>query len=91
MKVIVFEERAYYKMLDEMKQVVKDATHEYKSEAEQKEWLSTEEAKTLLGFKSKTKLQQLRDNGEIIFSQHGRIIRYSRKSILSFIENNIIE
>ena len=91
MKVIVFEERAYYKMLDEMKQVVKEATHEYKAEAEQKEWLSTEEAKTLLGFKSKTKLQQLRDNGEIIFSQHGRIIRYSRKSIMSFLESNIID
>jgi len=91
MKVIVFEERAYYKMLDEVKKVVKDATKESKQEAEQKEWLSTDEAKTLLGIKSKSKLQQLRDNGEIIFSQHGRVIRYSRKSILDFIENNIID
>lgn len=91
MKVIVFEERAYYKMLDEMKKVVKEATHEYKAEAQQKEWLSTEEAKNLLGFKSKSKLQKLRDNGDIIFSQHGRIIRYSRKSILAFLDNNIID
>ena len=90
MKVIVFEERAYYKMLDEMKKVVLDATKQSKSDVE-KEWLSADEAKNLLGLRSKSKLQQLRDNGDIIFSQHGRIIRYSRKSIIDFIENNIID
>lgn len=87
MKVIIFEEQAYYKLIDEMKQAVKDAAKELKNE---KEWLSAEEAKNLLGFRSKSKMQQLRDNGDIVFSQHGRIIKYSRKSILSFLDNNTI-
>lgn len=42
---------------------------------EAEEWLSAEEAKKLLGTKSKSKLQQLRDHGEILFSQHGRILK----------------
>lgn len=87
MKVIVFEEQAYYKLVDEIKKAVKDAASEMKTE---KEWLSTEEAKSLLGFRSKSKMQQLRDNGDIVFSQHGRTIKYSRKSILEFLEKNTI-
>ena len=87
MKVIVFEEQAYYKLVDEMKKAVKDAAKEFKTE---KEWLSAEEAKNLLGFRSKSKMQQLRDSGEIVFSQHGRTIKYSRKSILEFLDTNTI-
>ena len=86
MKIIVFEEEAYYKMLEELKKVVEEATT-----PKPKEWLNTDEARELLGFKSKSKLQQLRDYGEIVFSQHGRIIRYSRSSIISFLEKNIIK
>ncbi|MCB9335817.1 MAG: helix-turn-helix domain-containing protein [Flavobacteriales bacterium] len=86
MKVIIFEEEAYYKMLEELKQAIKEATS-----PRLKEWLSFEEAKDLLGFKSKSKLQQLRDHGEIEFSQHGRIIRYSRSSILTFLENHRVK
>ncbi len=87
MKVIVFEEQAYYKLVDEIKKAVKDAAQELKTE---KEWLSAEEAKSLLGFRSKSKMQQLRDNGDIVFSQHGRTIKYSRKSILEFLDKNTI-
>jgi hypothetical protein len=60
------------------------------SPKETEEWLSTEDAKKLLGIKSKSKLQQLRDHGDILFSQHGRILKYSRKSILDFLKRNII-
>lgn len=88
MKVIVFEEQAYYKMLEEVKEIVKDATK--KTDSNESDWISTQQAKELLGFKSKSKLQQLRDNAEIIFSQHGRIIKYSRKSIISFLDNNTV-
>lgn len=86
MKIIVFEEEAYYKMLNELKKVVQEATT-----PQPKEWLSPSEAKELLGFRSKSKLQQLRDYGEIVFSQHGRVIRYSRSSIISFLEKNIVK
>lgn len=85
MKVIVFEEQAYYKLVEEIKAAVREAAKELKNE---KVWLSTEEAKNLLGFRSKTKMQQLRDNGEIVFSQHGRTIKYCRKSCLEFLEKN---
>jgi hypothetical protein len=53
-------------------------------------WLSGEEAKKLLGIKSKSKMQQMRNHGKIIFSQHGRIIKYSRKSLLEFLSRNVI-
>lgn len=87
MEIIVFEKQAYYKMVEEMKKAVKDAA---KNGKEVKEWLSTSEVKELLGFKSKSKMQQLRDSGDILFSQHGRTIKYSQKSIVEFLERNII-
>ncbi|PHQ85493.1 MAG: hypothetical protein COB65_02990 [Thalassobium sp.] len=86
MKIIVFEQEAYYKMLGEFKKLIKDL-----AAPQPKEWLSPNEAKNLLGFRSKSKLQQLRDYGEIVFSQHGRVIRYSRSSIISFLEKNIVK
>ena len=58
---------------------------------QQTEWLSTDEAMTLLGIKGKTKLQNLRDNLAIKFSQHGRIIKYSQSSIIEFLEKNTIK
>ncbi len=87
MDIIVIDSEAYRNMLSEMKKAVKEGFKE--SGKETKEWLSTSEAKRLLGVRSKSKMQKLRDNGEIVFSQHGRIIRYSRKSILKFLNSNI--
>lgn len=89
MKVIVFEETAYYKMLDELTQRIKEAVKEVNKESiEPKVWVSTEEAKKLLSIKSKSKLQQLRDNKDIIYSQHGRNISYNYESIMNFLERN---
>jgi hypothetical protein len=59
-------------------------------ESEGDEWLSTEEAKRLLGIKSKSKLQQLRDNDDLVYSKHGRIIKYSKSSIMAFLARNVI-
>jgi len=58
-------------------------------QSEPDEWVNTIEAKRMLGVKSKSKLQQLRDSGGIKFSKHKRIIMYSRKSILEFLEKNV--
>lgn len=89
MKVIVFEETAYYKMLDELTQRIKEAVKEVNKESiAPKVWVSTEEAKKLLSIKSKSKLQQLRDNKDIIYSQHGRNISYNYESIMNFLERN---
>ena len=58
-------------------------------QGEVKEWLDTKEAMELLGIKSKTTLQKLRDNFEIKFSQNGKIIKYFRQSIIDFLERNV--
>jgi len=83
MEVITIEKEAYYKLLREFANMVKKVAENVSKEAE---WLNELEAKKLLGIKSRSKMQQLRDHVLIEFSQYGKIIRYSRSSILKFIE-----
>lgn len=85
MKVIIFEEDSFYEMMDQLTvRIIRQVEHHYTKE----EWIEENEAKELLGIKSKSKLQQLRDALKIEFSQFGKIIRYSRSSILDFLESN---
>lgn len=86
-EVIVIEKESFYKLIDELTiRVIKNSEKDFND----KEWLSELEAKTLLGIKSKGKLQQLRDELKIEFSRFGKIIRYSKSSILRFLEMNRI-
>ena len=94
MEVIVIESQAFERLHRELAQMVRQAVREAKEEAlanndPANDWLSTEEAKQLLGVRSKTKMQELRDTGAIQFTKHGRIIRYSKRSILAYLEGNI--
>jgi hypothetical protein len=93
MELIVFEKEAYYGMLEEVKGLVKRAIEEaivgQRIGKGNEEWIDAEEAKKLLGVRSKTKMQQLRDQAQIKFSQHGRKIKYSRKSIVEFLNENV--
>ncbi len=94
MEIIVFEKEAYQQMHKDLISMVKQAIREAKEEAlanadPANDWLSTEEAKKLLGIRSKTKLQELRDIEAIRFTKHGRIIRYSKKSILEYLDRNV--
>ena len=85
MKVIVFEENSFYQLVDELTiRIISEVEKRYT----EKEWLNEIEAKELLGIKSRTKLQQLRDTLKIEFSQFGKTIRYSKSSILEFLERN---
>ncbi len=86
MKVIIFEEETYYKILTELKELIREATVQ-----PEPEWLNEKQAMELLGIRGKTKLQQLRDNLDIEFSQYGKIIRYSRSSILMFLEKHRVK
>lgn len=80
-----FEEESFYKMMDELTiRIIRQVEQHYTKE----EWIEENEAKQLLGIKSKSKLQQLRDVLKIEFSQFGKIIRYSRSSIMDFLESN---
>lgn len=88
MEIIVFEKDSYWKMQTELMKMFRDSLKEANKPAD--DWISTEEAKQLLGVKSKSKMQQLRDTNSIKYSKHGRkLIRYSKASILDYLKKNI--
>ena len=94
MEVIVLDSAAFEALKQEFKGLVKQALaellEEKKTEAES-DWITLQDAKKLLPFKSKTSWQKIRDNSEIKFTQFGRKILYSRKSIYEFLNNNKIK
>ena len=84
MQVICLEEAAFYTLIEEVVARLKS-----KSNADQKKWLSGEEAMSMLNIKSKTTLQNLRDTGKIRFSQpQKRIILYDYHSLQEYLNNN---
>jgi len=52
------------------------------------EWVDDVEAKKILGYRSKTRMQDLRSSGAIVYSKYGRKIKYFRQSLIEFIEKN---
>jgi hypothetical protein len=88
MEIIIFEKETYWKMQAELMKMFQETLKAAQKPAE--DWISKEEAKLLLGIKSKTKLQELRDNNCIKFSKHGtRLIKYSRASIHEYLKKKI--
>ncbi len=90
MEVIIFEKESWNKMMAELSVLVKSAAKDAAMEAIQvvdpvNDWVTAEQAQVLLGLKSKHKLVKLRDVGDISFTQHGRIYKYSKKSIHAFL------
>ena len=93
MEVIIIDSKAFKKLkedlFEEFKQVFIEAKKETLAQlAMESDWISTEEAKKLLGIKSKSKMQQLRDYGEIVFTKPGKIILYSKKSIITYLNKH---
>ncbi len=64
MEVICLEEAAFYKLVEQVVERLKNSQGEKKDK-----WISDEEAMELLNIKPKTTLQKLRDEGKIRFSQ----------------------
>lgn len=88
MDVIVFEKEAYWKLQSELMKMFQTTLKEANKQPD--DWISTEQAKALLGVKSKSKMQQLRDTDAIKFSKHGhKSIMYSRQSILDYLTRNV--
>ena len=84
MQVICLEESAFYTLIEEVVQRLKEKVGENKEK-----WISDEQAMKLLNVKSKTTLQKLRDEGKIRFSQpQKKIILYDRQSIAEYLEQN---
>jgi uncharacterized NAD(P)/FAD-binding protein YdhS len=86
MDVIVINSDAYKMLVAEIRKTVRETVKEVAHP--KSDWIGEKEAMDILGVKSKTTLQNLRDSQEFKFSKHGRIIRYSNKSILEFLERN---
>ncbi|MCR6637484.1 MAG: helix-turn-helix domain-containing protein [Sporocytophaga sp.] len=97
MEVIVLTKEELEKILERVSLKVRKETQEdffvhikelgLSDAPKQEEWIDAKDAMRLLNVK-KSKLQSLRDNGEILFSQHGRTIHYSRKSINDFLNRH---
>jgi hypothetical protein len=79
------QDEAFYALIET---VVGRLKHEYKL-SQQEKWISDTEAMQCLNIKSKTTLQQYRDEGKIRFSQPSRkVILYDRHSITEFLEKH---
>lgn len=84
MNVICLQDEAFYELVEEVSQrlIAKQQTQEDK-------WLDTDEAMRILKIKSKTTLQQLRDEGKVRFSQpQKKVILYDRNSLIAYIEEH---
>ena len=84
MEVICLETEAFYSLVEEVVKRIKEGEN-----IEKDKWIQTEEVMELLGIKSKTTLQKLRDEGGIRFSQpQKRIILYDRDSVMEYLDKH---
>ena len=86
LKVICLETEAYYKLIQEMINVIKD------QDQQEELWVDGKTAMSILKISSKTTLQKFRNQDLIVFSQPSRkVIVYYRPSLIEFLENNIVK
>lgn len=84
MEVICIEDEAFYKLIFEVVERIKE-----KQGITKDKWVSTNEAMQKLRISSKTTLQKLRDEGKIRFSSPmKKIILYDAASIDTYLEKN---
>lgn len=84
MNVICLQDEAFYELVEEVTQrlIAQQQTPKDK-------WVDTDEAMRILKIKSKTTLQQLRDEGKVRFSQpQKKLILYDRNSLNAYIEEH---
>ena len=94
MEVIIIESEAYKRLLEEQAKIIRKAVADAIMDLQQnsstdQDWLTIEQARKLLPYRSKTRWQELRDQRLIEFTNFGRKIMYSRKSIQEFIKIHI--
>lgn len=84
MEVICLEDEAFYSLVEQVFQRLKD-----KEKTKDDKWISPEEAMQKLRISSKTTLQKLRDEGKIRFSQpEKKMILYDLSSIYEYLEKH---
>lgn len=85
MNVICLEDDAFYALIEQVVQRIKDQNN-----IKEDKWISGEEAMDKLRIKSKSTLQKLRDEGKIRFSQpEKKVILYDLDSIYAYLEKNV--
>ena len=84
MQVICLEETAFYALIEEVVQRIREKKH-----IAEDRWISGDEAMHKLRISSKTTLQRLRDEGKISFSQpEKKMILYDSRSIDEYLEQH---
>ncbi len=84
MEVICLEESAFYALLDQVVDRIKE-----REQINEDKWISGEEAMKKLRISSKTTLQKMRDEGMIRFSQpEKKIILYDAASINQYLDKH---
>lgn len=87
MQVICLEDAAFYKLIDEVVERIREQNN-----ITEDKWISPEEAMVKLRIRSKTTLQRLRDEGRIRYSQPDRkTILYDADSINEYLEKHAKE
>lgn len=87
MEVICLEDRAFYALVEEVIQRIKET-----QKIDRDRWVSGEEAMRLLRISSKTTLQKLRDEGKIRFSHpQPKVIVYDTDSLYAYLEKHAKE
>lgn len=81
MNIVCFEDKAYYAIIEQVYEKLKSSMN-----STAPKWISGIDAMQLLGIKSKTSLQALRDNGKIRYTQPAKkVILYDRDSIEEYL------
>lgn len=84
MEVICLEDEAFYQLIEEVVDRLKE-----KHKVTHDKWISPERAMEVLNIKSKTTLQNLRNEGAIKYTQpQKRIILYDYDSLNKYLDNN---
>jgi hypothetical protein len=87
MQVICLEDAAFYKLIEEVVERIKEQNN-----ITEDKWISPEEAMEKLRIRSKTTLQRLRDEGRVRFSQPDRkTILYDTDSLNEYLEKHAKE
>ena len=90
MEVIVIDSKAYNSLLNEMREIIKSEFQNLREDlinhgVRQSDWITPKEAREMLGVRM-TKYCRMKSEGAFVFSQFGKKVKVSRKSVEAFIK-----